>query len=83
MPRLIAKRPILHLATQYKAGEELPQNDQTMVKLWLEYDSATYEANEGKQVNSQEEQKEECGEVEPKEDKKTEKKSTKSKKEAQ
>lgn len=43
MARLIAKRPILHLATQYRAGDELPQNDQEMVKLWIKYDSAQFD----------------------------------------
>lgn len=43
MARLIAKRPILHLANQYNAGEELPQNDSKMVELWIKYGSAQYD----------------------------------------
>lgn len=42
MARLLAKRPILYLSSQYEAGDELPQNNQEMVELWLMYDSAMY-----------------------------------------
>lgn len=33
--RLIAKRPVLYLARQYKAGEELPTSDPVMVEAWI------------------------------------------------
>lgn len=48
MTKLIAKRPILHLAKQYMPGDELPQNDYKMVKLWIKYDSAILEKDEKK-----------------------------------
>ena len=48
MPKLIAKKPILHLANQYKPGDELPQNDQEMVELWIKYESAEFEKEEKK-----------------------------------
>lgn len=42
MPKLIAQRPVLYLANQYKAGDALPQNNQEMVELWVKYGSAAY-----------------------------------------
>ena len=48
MTKLIAKRPILYLAKQYMTGDILPQNDYSMVELWLKYDSAMFEKEEKK-----------------------------------
>jgi hypothetical protein len=44
--RLVALRPILYLAKQYKAGDELPANDQEMVKLWKAAGTATWKEEE-------------------------------------
>lgn len=38
--KVIALRPVLYLAHQYKAGDELPASDQGMVDAWLEAESA-------------------------------------------
>ena len=40
---LIATRPILYLAKQYKAGERLPLNNQEMVEAWIEAGSAAWQ----------------------------------------
>lgn len=44
MPKtLIAMRPILYLAKQYKAGERLPVSNQKMVEAWIEAGSAAWQ----------------------------------------
>ncbi len=40
---LIATRPILYLAKQYKAGDRLPLNNQEMVEAWIEAGSAAWQ----------------------------------------
>lgn len=40
---LIAMRPILYLAKQYKAGDCLPVNDHEMVSAWIEAGSAAWQ----------------------------------------
>lgn len=45
---LIAMRPILYLAKQYKAGDRLPVNNQEMVAAWIEAGSAAWQES-GKQ----------------------------------
>lgn len=43
MPKgLIATRPILYLAKQYKAGDRLPLNNQEMAAAWIEAGSAVW-----------------------------------------
>lgn len=39
---LIALRPVLYLAHQYKAGDELPVNNPEMIEAWLEAKSAKW-----------------------------------------
>ena len=46
MKKLIAKYPILHLAKLYKIGEELPTNEPTMVKAWVENKSAEWKEDD-------------------------------------
>lgn len=46
---LIATRPILYLAKQYKAGEKLPVNNQEMVDAWIEAGSAAWQKLDAKQ----------------------------------
>lgn len=41
--KLIAKTEILYHSHMYGAGDELPQNDQAMVKAWLKAGTAEYE----------------------------------------
>ena len=38
--KIIALRPVLYLAHQYKTGDELPVNDQSMIEAWLQAGSA-------------------------------------------
>lgn len=45
MPKLIAKRPILYLAHQYKIGDELPQKS-NMEEAWIETESAAWEEDQ-------------------------------------
>lgn len=42
MRKLLALRPILYLAHQYKIGEELPQENEELVSDWLEAGSAAW-----------------------------------------
>lgn len=50
MPKtLIAMRPILYLAKQYKAGERLPVSNQKMVEAWIEAGSAAWQESGKKQ----------------------------------
>lgn len=41
---LIARKPILYLARQYKVGEIIPANDAAMVEAWLDAGSAVWMA---------------------------------------
>lgn len=43
IPVLIAKRPILHLAKLYRAGDELPTFDPVMLQAWLDAGSAEWQ----------------------------------------
>ena len=45
---LIATRPILYLAKQYKAGDKLPVNNQEMVSAWIEAGSAAWQKPDGR-----------------------------------
>ena len=45
---LIAMRPILYLAKQYKAGDKLPVNNQEMVSAWIEAGSAAWQKPDGR-----------------------------------
>ncbi len=45
---LIAMRPILYLAKQYKAGDRLPVNNQEMVSAWIEAGSAAWQKPGGR-----------------------------------
>lgn len=47
---LIATRPILYLAKQYKAGDRLPLNNQEMVEAWIEAGSAAWQESAAKQL---------------------------------
>lgn len=50
MPKtLVATRPILYLAKQYKAGERLPVSNQEMVAAWIEAGSAAWQESGKKQ----------------------------------
>lgn len=42
MRKLVAKRPVLYRSTQYRAGDALPADNQTMVEAWLEAKSAEW-----------------------------------------
>lgn len=42
MKKLIAKVPILTQGRQFSPGELLPADDEKLVKLWLEHDSALW-----------------------------------------
>jgi len=46
---LIATRPILYLAKQYKAGDKLPVNNQEMVDAWIDAGSAAWQKPDVKQ----------------------------------
>lgn len=46
---LVATRPILYLAKQYKAGERLPVSNQEMVAAWIEAGSAAWQESGKKQ----------------------------------
>ncbi len=46
MGKLIATAHILYLSKQYKPGQELPQNNQEMVNLWVEAGTAKYAEEE-------------------------------------
>ena len=43
IPVLIAKRPILHLAKLYRAGDKLPTSDPVMLQAWLDAGSAEWQ----------------------------------------
>lgn len=43
---LIAVRPVLYLAHQYAAGDELPVNNPGMVEAWIEAGSAQWQTEE-------------------------------------
>ena len=45
---LIAMRPILYLAKQYRAGDRLPVNNQEMVSAWIEAGSAAWQKPGGR-----------------------------------
>ena len=44
--RLIAVYPILYLAHQYKVGDELPTNDESMVNAWVSAGTAEWREGE-------------------------------------
>lgn len=52
MGKLIAVAHILYLSKQYKPGQELPQNDQNMVNLWVEAGTAKMVDEEEKSMKT-------------------------------
>ena len=50
--KLIANIPILYLAHQYKSGEELPCDDESMVAAWLINKSAHWEKEKQEEEKS-------------------------------
>jgi len=48
--KLIALRPVLYLAHQYRTGDELPVNNPVMTAAWLDAESAEWQEDDASET---------------------------------